>query len=408
MSSHSFGLREDPFALALTLSAEETVQLIQGRVSARGGDGSSLFPPETCFEIHRWAGGNPGAIWRLAAEAMRLAAEAGEVAVSANHVRVAARSTTPEAEIAVPSETSSAHATAAEAAPAGGFHLPTEPLGHLDPGARAWVARFIGSGDRRRAPATGPPPAPTLQEIAATQRQKAPRAGDERSRTPGTADIPSMRAGGRRRRPRRNRLVGVLGMAVATPLLIVAAILLYLFQRREQAVPRPWTGSPTLAARGPALPVATPATDSTVAHGPLPSRLPMTPIAPARPDTFAPRVPTALPAPIHPAAPSSTGAAAALASPTRPESVRREGSNRRLGLEVANFIVEGRALSERDRLAASGHSVHVRTEWENGTATYRVVLGSFASRSEAERVADELLSNGTVRQARVVSLGKRN
>ncbi len=75
---------------------------------------------------------------------------------------------------------------------------------------------------------------------------------------------------------------------------------------------------------------------------------------------------------------------------------------------MASFIFEDRALTERERLAAAGHPAQVRTEWDNGSVIYRVVIGPFASPGAAERVADELLSSGTVQQARIVNLGKRN
>src|SRR6266545_2993211 len=74
MSSHSFGMHENPFTPGLTLSADETVRLLQSRVSASGGDGERVFPTEACHEVHRWAGGNPEAIWSLAAAAMQQSA----------------------------------------------------------------------------------------------------------------------------------------------------------------------------------------------------------------------------------------------------------------------------------------------------------------------------------------------
>jgi cell division protein FtsN len=108
-----------------------------------------------------------------------------------------------------------------------------------------------------------------------------------------------------------------------------------------------------------------------------------------------------------------TGAQAASprapAAPTRApvapaaEPARREAASR-FGLEVATFIFEGRAETERQRLATAGQRVRILSTWEYGSRVYRVVIGSYRSTAAAERAADSVLSSGLVLQARVVTL----
>ena len=76
------------------------------------------------------------------------------------------------------------------------------------------------------------------------------------------------------------------------------------------------------------------------------------------------------------------------------------------GIAVATYLSEERAAAEREKLAASsGLSARVLTVTEDGSEVYRVVLGSFADRSAAERGASDLIRKGLVDEARVISLG---
>lgn len=72
------------------LSAGETRRYLRHRVSAAGGDGSSLFPRKTCVDIAGLTGGVPREINLLAAESLRLARAAGSATVESDHVRAAA------------------------------------------------------------------------------------------------------------------------------------------------------------------------------------------------------------------------------------------------------------------------------------------------------------------------------
>jgi sporulation related protein len=408
MASHSFGMHENPFTPGLTLSADETVRLLQSRVSASGGDGERVFPAEACLEVHRWAGGDPVAVWSLAAAAMQRAADAGSEAVTAEHVRAAAGPTNENEPTASPEPAGSPGVGEYPAAdPQAEPPVPTEGLSHLDPSARAWVARFLGSPDARRPAAQ----APTIQQIASAHRQGAAWTGGER--TWALPDEGRPARGLPRRRRRGARVLGAQAMAVATPLLIVAAILLYLYQRRDQLLPKPDVAS--LAGLQ--------TSDSTITVPAASEPSPETPLEPSHSQASEPfqarpvPVPVLAPAPWPPGAPKPPPETAAATTPTAPavatsperqDSTRRAPPVRRVGIEVANFIVESRALAERDRLAATGLTVRVRTRWEAGTPIYRVVIGSYGSHREAERVADSLLARGVVREARFMKLPIRN
>jgi cell division protein FtsN len=89
--------------------------------------------------------------------------------------------------------------------------------------------------------------------------------------------------------------------------------------------------------------------------------------------------------------------------PPAPESQVAAPRAPRHALEVAAFIFLDRAESERERLVTEGLRARIVTEWENGAPTYRVMVGSYASRAAAERAADDLLGTGLVQQARIVT-----
>ncbi len=75
----------------------------------------------------------------------------------------------------------------------------------------------------------------------------------------------------------------------------------------------------------------------------------------------------------------------------------------RYGIEVATFIVESRAVEERDKLAGSiPVGCCVVTSLEADARVYHVVLGPLTSQSEAESLGTDLSERGVVGQARVV------
>jgi hypothetical protein len=72
-------------------------------------------------------------------------------------------------------------------------------------------------------------------------------------------------------------------------------------------------------------------------------------------------------------------------------------------VEVATFIIESRAVEERDRLAARiSLPCRIATSREDGSQVYSIVVGPVASRQEALRLSEDLSERGLVGQARVV------
>ena len=75
----------------------------------------------------------------------------------------------------------------------------------------------------------------------------------------------------------------------------------------------------------------------------------------------------------------------------------------RYGIEVATFIVESRAVEERDKLARSiPVGCCVVTSLEDDAWVYHVVVGPLTSQSEAESLGADLSERGVVGEARVV------
>jgi hypothetical protein len=116
----------------------------------------------------------------------------------------------------------------------------------------------------------------------------------------------------------------------------------------------------------------------------------------ARPSLVSVPATAAFPRAPAPAAPASTPAPAA----TRPAPARPA---RRYGVEVATFILESRAVEERDRLTARiSLPCRVSTSREEGTEVYSIVVGPLASPEEAVRLSEDLAERRLVGQARVV------
>lgn len=75
----------------------------------------------------------------------------------------------------------------------------------------------------------------------------------------------------------------------------------------------------------------------------------------------------------------------------------------RYGIEVATFIVESRAVEERDKLARSiPVGCRVVASLEDDAWVYHVVAGPLTSPSEAESLGADLAERRVVGQARVV------
>jgi cell division septation protein DedD len=76
------------------------------------------------------------------------------------------------------------------------------------------------------------------------------------------------------------------------------------------------------------------------------------------------------------------------------------------GIAVGTYLEEDRAKEEGVKLTASTKlPARVETVTENESTMYRLVLGSFESRKQAEKTASTLIERGLVDEARVVPLG---
>jgi cytoskeletal protein RodZ len=76
------------------------------------------------------------------------------------------------------------------------------------------------------------------------------------------------------------------------------------------------------------------------------------------------------------------------------------------GIAVGTYLEEERAKEEGVKLTASTKlPAHVAPVIENESTMYRLVLGSFESRKQAEKTASSLIERGLVDEARVVPLG---
>lgn len=452
MSNHPYGLRGDPFSSPATLSAKDASKLIRRRVRAFNGDGGALFPIDTCDLIHDLAGGIPDAMLQLAGRAMRIAAEEGAPAVSPAHVRKAADSAPAEspepgpsaareaaraldeeieaAEVAVNAAIAAAMRANAEAreeahetpAPAAAaidfedpdlppfqpapFALPTQPSENLDPDARDWVSRFMGGSSPTPAGIVHARRTTTTREVVPEPEMAMSASAEPAGSMPELAAVYAAHAPKPRFRPvprRRRGRQGGHGLILAFAAIAVVAFVVRMSVRGNLIAP--WTQpDPPARASAPAFepPAPEPApgvhalrpADAERTTAPEPGSTPTghPPVGDdAEPRQAASLTNTSMVAPATLLRPVDT---AARATPLRPAAP--------FGLEVATFIFEDRARTERDRLSGYGLRARVVTTVEYGSRVYRVVLSGYADPAAAERAADSLLTVGAVLQARVI------
>ena len=73
------------------------------------------------------------------------------------------------------------------------------------------------------------------------------------------------------------------------------------------------------------------------------------------------------------------------------------------GIDVGTFLDEDKANTESTRLgSATALAAKVVTKTEDGASVYHVVLGSFPSRSAAEKKSETLVAKGLVNEAHIV------
>lgn len=263
---------------------------------------------------------------------------------------------------------------------------PTRPV---DPAARAtpvrlessevdaWLARFRGPD--------GPPRIGSRLAVATNVFEAleplTADAADEQPATPALPQHAGVRRGGRpRRRASRGGHLWRIVTSIAGALLLLVV------------------GGVVLATSGRSLVRARPATRA--ANEATVRRVDRTGIlsaAVARPSLIS--TPTAT-------APARSPAQAAAATPPATAAAGHsvaEPPARSYGVEVANYIVESRAVEERDRLAALiSPPCQIATSFEDGARIYSIVVGPVASREEAARLSENLSTRRLVGQARVV------
>jgi hypothetical protein len=414
MAPQPFGLNHDPFASA-ELELDEATLLLQGRISAAGGDEKLILPEATCAEIYQLARGKRGGVFSLAARAMRIASGAGATTVEPVHVHEAAAEAAQAA--AQQSEAAESARTIISAiddvpdmpmAMSGGLALPSEPSADLEPDQRDWVARFITHSPAPRglsslgqptthdvstprpvkrveAPApkpVSPPeqrPATPKPSLAVSAADPSTTVATDQASTSDPAGIPPRRLSpettariknsrGGRRRGAPPAVVGGLAVIAAVA---VGAVVFHLVTGATRG---------TKPAKAFAATETIPATtsDASVAVQPAPA-------------------PVEAPAAADPPAPAPKKKA-------RPVGATPAESQASYGIELATYIDGDRANEERGRIAASGYSVRIINASEDSSSYYRLVAGPYPSRAAAEQAADAMLASGLVQQARVVPI----
>ncbi len=335
-------------------SAEETEGYILHRVSVVSGASRSLFPSESCQAAYRLTHGIPRDINLLASEALAQAAAGGATSVKPDHVAAAAKVT-----------------------------------GLVPPEAAAWVARFGHACDL--------PEIDSRIGAARSLFEMLESGADEAAeRSPSPPSLPQRPAAGPRAAPgrgttRRGRPWRAGIWAAAALLVVAVGFVLSLVSRnlkREGAAHRPAGTSPaaeTNGGRAATEPRGVPSAGSAAVSPAPTAAVPLPVLAPRR---SRPESPTSRPGA---AAKAVSGAPAARAPAPR------------FGIELATFIVESRAVEERDKLAARlSVACRVVTSLEDDAVLYHVVVGPLTSRSEAESLAVDLSARRVVGEARVV------
>ncbi|MEO5989866.1 MAG: AAA family ATPase [Candidatus Eisenbacteria bacterium] len=433
------------------LSPEETAGYIHHRISVAGGNAWVVFPPDACREVFRLTHGIPREINTVASAALLTAFAEGANSVRPEHVQSVAEEAefrsvlgeatdTPELKLSTPTIVPST-LTSTQAPywtpPARPVPPPT-PAGPRpeDPAARSWTEpeesgsapRSWGSEPKpqRREPvaplppAWQPPvpPAPGISTVEKVEREEIDawstaardllEARRKQDANPAPAapiqTEPSAFSGlSPRLRDKlaaevevddqpRNRTLPILLLAAVLAVLGVSSVLMQRFGIIDLPVLRGIAGSP-------------------------PTRTPIAPTDSLRTDTG-----DSLKAPLNAMVPATSGVMdtsrarqpaskqIAVVRPTagsRSKPVARPDTLKTYALAVGTYMDEERAKSERDRMSANtGLSARLIPYHDSGVTMYRLVLGSWSSRSAAEIRASQLVQASQVNEARVLVLGR--
>ncbi|MFI5370692.1 MAG: AAA family ATPase [Candidatus Eisenbacteria bacterium] len=228
-------------------------------------------------------------------------------------------------------------------------------------------------------------------------------------------------------RPRRGRVVGrgrlkpsrwarrpALGGWIAAALLVVALGGLTFFHRDAvvsrlaafgRAATRPHASATTASA--PAA-KATPGEPSSAAVGARTAEttpvVEVQPLPLPRPSKPAPQPARAKPATAPTAAlPEAPAATASTSGTANANGTTGATAGRHYRVLVGTYLVPDRASSERDRIAAyTSFPCRVLRGHEDGAEVFRVLVGPFSTRQEAESASEHLSESGAVPEARVV------
>lgn len=397
------------------LGVEQTREYLHHRLVTAGAT-AELMPDDACDEIHALAHGIAREVNTLASEALVWAHSEGASAVNPEHVRAvaaarpgptpaptepqaapeAARGRAPgnkrhsdaatgvDASEPPPTETESAPAHAAKpqpatpATPAEVQATPRRRKGEAE--VHDWVSRFRGEGPILIGSRAALAPLSMEESLGLDASGGDDRAPQESK--PGSAKGPRPAARPRAGRTRRGFRWWnePARLTLAAVLVLAAAISLILLTRDREtsrsesrpsqavasgAVPRPARGSGQSPRRDDERPARTPQAQEA-----------------ARPRGEAP-APT-------------TRAATEQSPPTR------------YALVVATYLDEDRAREEVDRLATlTALPARARVARDETGTSYRILLGRFESRSDAESAAEDLLGRGIVGEAQITRLSRR-
>jgi len=377
-----------------SLRPEETAGYVRHRVTAAGGDGAALFPEETCEEIHGYTNGFPRDINTLAAGALEHAERDGATEVTVDHVRMAAGDSRPGITTVQRSAT-----------PAQSFELKRKTS----------VARsFEPAHPVEPAPAPAPPPRPEPKKPPSFLRvQHAARTGTSgvAPESPATEEKPTLEHRFRNgevteqdlaaERPRARSAgldatdslwgsehVRELGASV---LLVGVLVVVLLMTGRWNPVPRA-SAPPAPSAPEPSARMATVLQPTTPAPPP-----PETVPAPAVPEPTAP-------------APGSRTANTILSlEPGEPvpviDSAERWGNGMKqgYGFEVLSTAIPDSAIQVLRKITR-GPKLPCRIVTKSTGDPYRVVVGPFPTRRDAQQALTTLFKTPIVKRAQLVQI----
>lgn len=393
-------------ARVVPLDREETEGYLQHRVSAAGGNGPAIMTPEACHEIYDYTNGLPRDINTLAGRALECAQVDGADAVTAEHVRTAAGDARPRG-----------IATSARAA------SPGQPF---ELRRKVSVARAVPEAARTsaRPPAQTPErppdreasPAPPRPAVAEAQKppsflraQQTARAGDATPPQSPALDPARETLEERFRRgeitalelaAEKNALAGrqqdragglgaesVRELGASVLLVGVLVVVLIATGRWDPVTPAPEPpgadpSTPTRSVEAPSRPAEGERTHTAGARIETPIEKPV--VTPAAPRQSEPRE------------------APGTGTPDLTLGAGR-GTLRGIAFEVASSAYPDSAAMALRKIMR-GSKLPCRIVTKTSGDPYRVVVGPFQTRREAEKAITELFRHALVERARIVQL----